>query len=440
MKSATAYGRDGISIKRKKAEELVHYSVNRVLPLQTAELKTDTRTEEHGMTTTDGSIFSPEKYVETRLSIDEARPLPPEVYTSKEWYDREIETIFLKSWLVATREEEIPHPGDYVRIDIVGEPLVIVRDRDGVIRALSASCRHRGSELVTGRGNCRTLVCPYHAWTYSLTGKLLNAPSMQDARGFDKARHNLPSIRAETWGGFVFINFDQDAPSLAASLGDLKERFRDYALEDMKVTKKWENVFNANWKIWVENSREGYHVGTVHRGSLNTYYPGAKVTNFHAEGDPGVYAINSSDIENGLYVPRNKTLPFIDGLSAEDQESTHFMIFYPHLLMNLPPDRITFHQYFPEGPEWTRIVTWCCFPQSTIDRDDFEREAEEKYYPPMELFIEEDKGICEVVQRGIVGRLTRLSRYSPSQEQTVHEFASYVLDRVIGPSTSCKGL
>ena len=286
MKSATPYGRDGISIKRKKAEELAPYSVNRVLPLQTAELKTDTRTEEHGMTTTDGSIFSPEKYVETRLSIDEARPLPPEVYTSKEWYDREIETIFLKSWLVATREEEIPDPGDYVRIDIVGEPLVIVRDRDGVIRALSASCRHRGSELVTGRGNCRTLVCPYHAWTYSLTGKLLNAPSMQDARGFDKSRHNLPSIRAETWGGFVFINFDQDAPSLATSLGDLKERFRDYALEDMKVTKKWENVFNANWKIWVENSREGYHVGTVHRGSLNTVLPRRKGYQVSCRGRP----------------------------------------------------------------------------------------------------------------------------------------------------------
>ena len=95
---------------------------------------------------------------------------------------------------------------------------------------------------------------------------------------------------------------------------------------------------------------------------------------------------------------------------------------------------MTFHQYFPEGPEWTRIVTWCCFPQSTIDLAEFEREAEEKYYPPMELFIKEDKDICEVVQRGINGRLMRPGRFSPTEEKTVHEFAAYVLDRVVGPS------
>ena len=390
------------------------------------------------MTKMDSATFSPATYKATRASIDEAYTLPREVYLSKEWYDREVDSIFLKSWLIATREEEIPDPGDYVRVDIVGEPLIILRDRSGSIRALSAACRHRGSELVAGKGNCRTLVCPYHAWVYSLAGELLSAPSMDDAKGFDKQDYSLPSIRAETWGGFVFVNFDQSAPPLLESLGDLPERFESYALADMKVTKKWDYRFNANWKIWVENSREGYHVGTVHRGSLNTYYPGAKVNRFEAKGLEGVYEINSSDNENGLYVPRNKTLPFIEGLSAEDQERTHFMIFYPHLLMNLPPDRMTFHQYFPEGPEWTRIVTWCCFPKSTIDREDFEREAEEKYYPPMELFIKEDKGICEIVQRGIVSRMFRPGRFCPSQEETVYKFAGYVLDRVVGRAPGTK--
>lgn len=388
------------------------------------------------MATVKNSIWSPDRYTETRKPIEEATCLPPDVYTSKEWYDKEIETIFLKSWLVATREEEIPNPGDYVRLDIVGEPLIILRDLEGNIRAMSASCRHRGSELVSGKGNCRLLVCPYHAWSYALDGQLKAAPSMEDAKGFDKSNYTLPSIRAETWAGFVFINFDDDAKPLLESLSHLPERFKSYDMKNMKVTKKWENRFNANWKIWVENSREGYHVRTVHRGSLDTYYPGAKASKFLAEGIPGVYEINSSDNENGLYVPRNKTLPFIEGLSDEDRESTHFMVFYPHLLMNLPPDRITFHQYFPEGPEWTRIVTWCCFPQSTIDLEEFEREAEEKYYPPMELFIEEDKGICELVHRGIGGRLAKPGRYCPSEEKTVHEFASFVLDHVLGkPST-----
>ena len=265
------------------------------------------------------NIFSPDRYEDTRRPIEHASPLPRDVYISQEWYDREVETIFLKKWLVATREEEIPNPGDYVRLDIIDEPLIILRDDDGEIRALSASCRHRGSELLVGSGNCKKITCPYHAWTYALDGRLLATPSMKDAEAFDKSLHDLPSVRAETWGGFVFINFDPDARSLLESLGGLVDRLASYRMEEMKVTKKWENRFNANWKIWVENSREGYHVRTVHRESLDTFYPGAVRTAFKADGEPMVYAINSSDNENGLYVPRNHTLPFVEGLAPEDE-------------------------------------------------------------------------------------------------------------------------
>lgn len=379
------------------------------------------------------SIFSPHRYRASRAPIEEASVLPREVYCSQEWYDREVETVFMKRWLLATRLEEIPNKGDYVRVDILGMPLIILRDRDGVVRALSASCRHRGAELVSGKGNCSRLVCPYHAWTYSLSGELIGAPFMTDAVGFKKTDHSLPVIRAETWAGFVFINFDAQAESLLSSLGDLPKRFESYSFEDMHVTKKWENRFNANWKVWVENSREGYHVPTIHRESLETFYPKYKYSGFTASGDPGRYMINTSDIETGLYVPRNATLPFVEGLSDEDMACTHFMIFYPSLLLNVPPDRITFHQYFPEGPDWTRIVTWCCFPKSTIELPNFEKDVEELYYPQMEMFITEDKGVCEIVQRGLNSPLTKLSRYSPTQEQTVYDFSNWVLDQVIGP-------
>lgn len=379
------------------------------------------------------SVFSPERYAGTRLPIEQASPLPPDVYTSQAWYDREMETIFRQRWLQVTREEEIPNAGDYVRIDIIEEPLIIIRDDNGDINALSAACRHRGSELLEGKGNCKRIKCPYHAWTYSLSGELVGAPAMSKAQDFNKAEHSLASVRCETWGGFVFINFDDQAESLRESMHDLPERFKDYHLEDMVVVKKWENRFNANWKIWVENSREGYHVRTVHRPSFDTFYPDANLSEFQAHGVPGVYAINTSDVETGLYVPRNKTLPYIDTLSEQDKESTHFMVYYPHLLMNMPPDRITFHQYFPDGPNWTRIVTWCCFPKDTVALDHFEKDFEEIYVPPMEMFIAEDKGICEVVHRGMTGRLAKLGRYSPDEEKTVHEFSNYVLDHVLGP-------
>ncbi len=257
---------------------------------------------------------------------------------------------------------------------------------------------------------------------------------MEEAEGFDKNQHNLPTVRAETWGGFVFVNFDPDAESLLESLGDIPERFAKYNMEDMRVTRKWENRFNANWKVWVENSREGYHVPTIHNESLSTFYPGYKFSGFTAVGSPGRYMINSSDNETGLYVPRDATLPLIDGLDEEDTQQTHFMIHYPSLLLNVPPDRITFHQYFPDGPQWTRITTWCCFPKSTVELENFAVDVEEKYYPQMKMFIDEDKGVCEIVQRGLNSPMTKLGRFSPAEESTVYDFSNWVLDKVIGPA------
>jgi choline monooxygenase len=155
------------------------------------------------MTTGNHSLFSPETYSATRAAIEEASPLPSEVYYSREWYDREIETIFNKTWQLATRLEEIPNKGDYVRVNIVNIPRIILRHRNNEIRAVSAACRHRGAELVSGKGNCSRLVCPYHAWTYSLSGELIGAPTMEGAKDFKKTDHSLPVIRAETWGGFI---------------------------------------------------------------------------------------------------------------------------------------------------------------------------------------------------------------------------------------------
>ena len=360
--------------------------------------------------------------------------MPAKSYIDEDFWKKECETVLSNGWLFVGFSHEFKKSGDVIPITIADRPILLIRNSANEITAFHNVCSHRCLKLVNEKKNVGKIIqCPYHSWTYALDGRLQATPSMQDAVGFDKNDYPLPSVRAETWAGFVFINFDSDATPLLQSLGGLVDRLASYHMEDMVVTKKWENRFRSNWKIWVENSREGYHVRTVHRQSLDTYYPGAIRTAFHAEGEPMVYAINSSDNENGLYVPRNHTLPFIDGLSATDNEATHFIIHYPHLLLNVPPDRITFHQYFPEGPDWVRITSWCCFPKSTVALPEFETEVNEKYYPSMDMFLAEDKGVCELVHRGISGRMTSPSRYSPAEERTVHEFSNYVLDRVLGP-------
>ncbi len=379
-------------------------------------------------------MFSPETYAGVREPVERAFALPPYCYTSQEWYEREVEQVFMKEWVLAGRAEQIPTPGDYFRIDIVSEPIIVVRDDQGTIRAMSASCRHRGTEVVAGQGHCRAFQCPYHGWTYSLRGELIGAPAMDEVKAFDKREYGLIPVRAETWGGFIFVNFAPEAPSLMSRLGEVADRFKTYKFEDMRVTKQWEARLNCNWKIWLENSREGYHVKVVHRETYRRYYKGWAAPTWRMAGTPGVYEVMSGTNDDGLYLPRDPAFPMIEGLSQEDLESTHFLIFYPALLLNIPPSHVAFHQLLPEGPDFTTVVTWMCFPKSTVERPDFEEKVT-MYYEIPESFFPEDRAICAANHRGQRARLSRPGRFA-LEEEPCHAFANYLLDRVLGPSAA----
>lgn len=361
--------------------------------------------------------------------IELAHSLPPVVYTSQHWYDREVDELFMHGWLVATREEEIAKPGDYLRVDLFGEPLIVIRGRDGVVRTLAATCRHRGAELLKGKGSCRAIVCPYHSWTYSLSGDLIGTPGMGEARNFRREEYSLPSVRTETWGGFVFVNFDNDAEPLLTALSDIPERFSSYKLDEMVVTRKWELDVAANWKVWVENSREGYHLGTVHRPSLEKYSPGYKLIPYSNAGVPGVYCMTTCNNEMGMMIPENPLIPFIEGLSPEDLDANHYVVAYPHFIFNLAPDRMALHQLFPLGPNRTKVVYWLCFPRSTVERSRFS-EVSAEIYEPFDSFIPEDHVICESVQRGLRSRFAAPGRLSPGEEVTVHSFAEYLVGKM----------
>src|SRR5262245_9655307 len=137
----------------------------------------------------------------TRQPLDRAHHVPGFIYDSPEVFAREKERIFMKDWLCVAREEEIPRPGDYLTFRVMGEPAVVVRDATGTIHALANVCVHRGVEVAVGHGNVSEFKCPYHAWTYDLTGRLLGAPFMQQTAGFEAAQCRLPALKVGTWGG-----------------------------------------------------------------------------------------------------------------------------------------------------------------------------------------------------------------------------------------------
>jgi choline monooxygenase len=375
------------------------------------------------------NLTAPETYADVRKPLMQASTLPPYCYTAQEWYDLEVERMWRRSWILLGRAEEVPNPGDYRRVDIVGEPLIMVRGRDNLVRVFSAICRHRGCIIKRGDGNSNALSCPYHGWTYSLTGELVGVPGMKEVENFRKEDFGLIPVKTETWGGFILINLDPKAAPLMDSLGTMARRLESYRFEDMRVTRKLVNRVEGNWKIWLENSREGYHTRIVHAKTYQRFYHGRGTNEWRHVGEPGVYELMSGSNDDGLYLPLDPTLPMVEGLSEEDLNTTHFALFYPHLLLNIPPSHLAFHQLFPEGPNATTIVTWFCFPKTTVELPTFEQDVQ-RYYEIVEAFVPEDLEITVLTQRGLRGHLARPGRFAPD-EFPCHGFANWLLDMVL---------
>jgi len=380
---------------------------------------------------TQSDLLSPQAYADVRKQVTEAATLPPHCYTGQDWYDAEVERMWRHSWLLAGRVEEVAKPGDYRSVELFGEPLIIVRGDDNVVRVFSAVCRHRGCLIRTGDGNDKYLSCPYHGWTYGLNGDLVSVPGMREARNFDQKDYSLAQIRSEIWGGFVFVNFDGDCAPLLDSFGELAERMRPYRFEDMVVTRKVVTSIEANWKLWLENSREGYHAPVVHAKSYQRFYQKGGSQEWRYSGKSGVWEMMSGPNNDGLYLPLKPTLPMIEGLSPEDLETTHFAIFYPHFLFNVPPSHLACHQLFPRGPNATTVVTWFCFPKSTVSLPGFDENVA-SYYEMVETFLPEDKTISELTQRGLQSSFARPGRFS-IHEQPCHSFSNWLLDHVLTP-------
>jgi phenylpropionate dioxygenase-like ring-hydroxylating dioxygenase large terminal subunit len=196
-----------------------------------------------------------------------AETLPFSWYSDEEVLRRERSSIFARVWQYGGRAEQVAAPGSFLATDAGGIPIVVTRDQGGVLRAFLNVCRHRGAVLLEGCGERNTIQCHYHAWTYELDGSLRTAPRSEREAAFDKAEWSLLPASVDTWGPFLFVNPDPDAPALAEHLGQLPEIMsRDIDVDALVFHSRVEFGANANWKIVVENFLECYHCATAHPG------------------------------------------------------------------------------------------------------------------------------------------------------------------------------
>ncbi|MEQ9568469.1 MAG: Rieske (2Fe-2S) protein, partial [Pseudomonadales bacterium] len=187
----------------------------------------------------------------TRADLLRSRHLPSKYYTSAEIYELELEKIWRKDWIVVGREEEFPNPGDYRAMNVAGEPVVITRAEDGTLNAFSNICAHRGTEVAYGEGNTKDFSCPYHAWLYGLKGELIKATRTGPIEGFDLSNCRLPEVKLDTWGGFIFINFDDSPPALTDYLdADTVRSEMDFLrMDELRLVDTYSFELDCNWKL-----------------------------------------------------------------------------------------------------------------------------------------------------------------------------------------------
>ncbi len=240
------------------------------------------------MSTPSQALIQTDELQRVRNPLEEAWTLPPSAYTSAQVFERECATLFSTGWLCVGREEQFTHAGDYRCIDLPAQPIVVVRGHDGEIRAFSRVCLHRAMPVAEGAGNTTRFVCPYHHWTYELTGELRSAPMMQGARGFDAKQCRLPSLAVEVWQGFVFVNADPQAEALAPQLVGLTQLIANYEFEQMVIVDTLEFDSPWNWKILVENFMEAYHHIGTHKTTFQPVYPAQASSVDDNAGEPWV--------------------------------------------------------------------------------------------------------------------------------------------------------
>ena len=383
------------------------------------------------------NLFDPKHFEAVRRPLDEAETMPPWVYTSDEFYRREVDRIFMKVWNFMGHVDQVPNPGDYVALEFVGVPFILCRDENGKLRAFANTCRHRGSKVAIGSGNTKEFMCPYHGWCYGLNGALTATVDMNDTKGFKHEDYGLRSIKVDTWGGFVFVNFDPDCESLQSYLGDLPDNLASHRLEDMANTRVAEFELNHNWKLFVENAKESYHIAVVHRDTIDQV-ASVPSADYAVSDSAGQYCTTFCTHDGSMALLKTDPgFPAIESLEGRYRKGTYAPMIYPMTYLACTVDTAWFLQLLPMGPSRTKLIHGACFPKSRLERPDFE-ELAANYYKRWDRTIMEDIVAGDHQQAGIASPFALPGRLC-FREPLVHEIDNWILDRVLDEPTNANG-
>jgi choline monooxygenase len=328
-------------------------------------------------------------------------------YLDSEIYHHEQEKIFRRTWQIVGRGDQLSKPGDYFTAELAGEPLLLVRGNHGAIRGFYNVCRHRAGPPAQGCGSRKVFRCGYHRWTYGLDGNLISAPEFEGVEAFDRESFSLRPVQVAEWSNLIFVNLDNDAASVLDALGGLPTYLSKYRLSEMQLFERRSYDMKCNWKTYVDNYLEGYHLPSVHP-SLNR------------ELDYGSY---ETEVGEGYVRQFSRIRGAHPGDSSarryemrEDSSADYFWIF-PNWMLNCYPDNVSLNTVEPLGPEQSRVIFEWYVPSQLAGS-----EAARKAVSFSDEIQAEDATICELVQKNLHSLSYDRGRYSVKQEKGVHAF------------------
>jgi choline monooxygenase len=348
---------------------------------------------------------------EFQPDLAHAATLPSEYYFEPKFLSAEFSRVFGCTWQLAGRADQVAEPGSYLTATVGREPVVIARGLDGQLRAFSNVCRHRAGPVAEGAGKTRNLRCGYHGWTYGLDGRLLAAPEFDGVQGWSKEEQVLPPFQVNVWNDLVFVNLSPDGPTLADSFAELY-RILTHDLTAGKFVQRKDWYVDCNWKVYVDNYLEGYHIPIVHPG-------------LNREIDYARYRTETRDIFSIQHSPIKATPnPKLRAGTDTNAEAQFFWIF-PNLMLNVYPDNFSTNLIVPVGPERTLTIFEWYFKDPESPETQAKLAETVAFSDEIQL---EDIKICEAVQRGLRSATYNSGRYSVKRENGVHHFHGLLHD------------
>ena len=352
-----------------------------------------------------------------------AEATPPQIYTSPDFLELELDEIFNREWFCVGREDEFKNSGDYRATKIGRDAIIVLRDRQGVLRAMSNICRHRMSTLLNGSGNLNGRIsCPYHAWTYDLEGRLIGAAYMRD--NFDKKAVCLPQFQVEVWQGWVYVSLDAKADALAPRLVKLSERLENYQLSKYRTLFRAEEIWDTNWKILVQNFTEGYHLFVAHAKTIEPAMP-TKLANAMHGGD-GFSLYEQGRVAGKSYEHNSYVAAKNDALTEDEKMKAVLSAVFPCHVFSVVAERLFWLSLQPYGTDQVKVFWGVDVYPGAAPNDPDERAAfVAELKAGFDRINNEDKPIISEIVKNARALAAAPGRLSP-KERTVWYFQKYL--------------